>query len=112
MGTVYIMARAGTEELKIGHHSTTDEQREREVRYGFGEEWQILHSVPVGSKLKANAVEGFVHAKLADSATNREPTRHANGLRGPKSIQVYNCALDKANAAMHAAVEALESYLK
>jgi hypothetical protein len=106
-GVVYIMANQSNEnEIRIGHHSTTNIRRETQVRNGFGETWKVVFCKDLGSKVKAIAVEHFVHARLERHSQMRP------AANGRKRVQIYNCSLPTARRAVNKGIKLLAKDLR
>lgn len=95
------------EEVRVGHHTTSNEQREREVSFGIGENWNVVYSVTIESKLKATAVEHVAHALLDKYACKRESGDNSGHCR-----IVYRCSQVKAGNAIKKAIHILSKDLE
>ena len=108
LGIVYVMENlCNTEEVRVGHHTTSNEQREREVSFGVGENWNVVFSVTIESKLKATAVEHVAHALLDRYAHKRE-----SGDDSGHNRTVYHCSRIKARNAIKKAITILSQSLR
>jgi len=106
-GVIYVMARSDSKEIRVGHHTTTNKQREREVNVGTGEKWTVVFSIGVGTKLKAEAVEHDTHALLEKHALRRRATNGSKPLR-----LVYLCSKSTAQKTIEKAIDLLNKELK
>ena len=104
-GWVYVMTLEDSpDECRIGHHATTNKQREREVKGTTHEDWKIVHSVELRSKLASAAVEALAHALL-------------EGHEGWKSyetrsdLQIFRCSREDAIAAVEKAAQIVRKNL-
>ena len=108
-GTTYVIILKGKERegVRIGHHTSCNQQRETEVFNGSWERWEIVYDVDVGSKLKAAAVEAVAHVALKcheDKRTARKRNKKGGAIRQ----QVFKCSSSTARDAIDAAVRTLK----
>lgn len=76
LAVVYVMKnRCDDSEVRVGHHTTSDKQREHQVSRGKGEKWEVVFSRRLGSKLTATAVEHVAHALLEQYIHKRKRRR-------------------------------------
>ncbi len=107
-GIVYVMENLhDAQEVRVGHHTTSNEQREREVNFGKGESWIVVFSVTLESKITATAVEHVAHALLNKYVHKRESGDDSGHTR-----TVYPCSQVKARNAIKKAITNFAQDLK
>ena len=107
-GKVYVMTLKGAKQdvVRVGHHSSSNKQREKEVSNGSGEAWEIAYCICVGSKLKAAAVEAVAHATLEYRECWRTALRKSKTGKDI-SQQVFRCPGSEAQDAIEKAIRTL-----
>jgi len=108
LGVVYVMHNlCDEEEIRVGHHTTSNKQREREVSFGRSEDWKVIFCLRIESKLKATAVEHVAHALLEKYAHKRK----SSDKSGHNRI-VYHCSHLEPINAIKKAINILSKDLK
>lgn len=103
--TVYIMKLSNEPVVRIGHHTRSNEARERECNRNLEGDWSIEHHLQFDTKLEAAAVEALTHAALQECFAWRP--RINNGRRQ----LVFRCSVKRARQALDAAERAVKTHL-
>lgn len=107
--TVYVMQLPGSPNVRVGHHTTTNVNRQSQVKGGSGHPWKITFCICVKSKLEAAAVEAAAHLFLSKHATIMTTLRVKNGV--PVNQHVFKCTQAIAIKAIKDAVKILSTHI-
>ena len=107
--TVYVMRNlCDRNEVRIGHHTTTNTKRERQVsNIGRKENWKVVACFLVESKPIATAVEHVAHALLEKLTIRRKSIGNLGNFR-----IVYHCSPQEARQAIETAMSLLSKKLE
>jgi hypothetical protein len=109
IATVYVMENlCDPKEVRIGHHTTTNNERQRQVsNIGREEHWKVVFCLHIEFKLQATAVEHVAHALLEKYARRRRSPGNLGNYR-----IVYECSPQEARKAIEHAIDILGKELK
>lgn len=105
-GTVYVMTCG--KKIRVGHHSTTNKQREKQVFAGTGHPCKIIYSIRLRSKWEAAAAEAIAHVILIKFRGWHLAKYSRKNPNRPRT-QIFNCSSFTAKKAVSQSIKILKN---